>query len=66
MRGGKREGAGRPATGTRPLHGVRAFDDEWEIISPFINLVKSGYKKECEQVLKDLVDKTIKVPIKKA
>lgn len=60
MRGGKREGAGRPATGMRPLHGVRAFDDEWKIISPFISLVKSGYKKECEAAIKILIDKTRK------
>lgn len=45
MRGGKREGAGRPAgsvsaKGVRKQRQLRAFDDEWEIIREFSQIVK--------------------------
>lgn len=45
MRGGKREGAGRPAgsvaaQGVRKQRQLRAFDDEWEIIKEFSQIVK--------------------------
>lgn len=51
MRGGKREGAGRPNTGTRPQHQVRAWDYEWDVISPFIQLVKAGCIAECQAAI---------------
>lgn len=45
MRGGKREGAGRPVgsvseKGVRKQHQIRAFDEEWEIIRAFSRIVK--------------------------
>lgn len=46
MRGGKREGAGRPkgtergVDVTRTQRNMRAFDDEWEMIKEFATIVK--------------------------
>ena len=55
--GGRRKGAGRPKGTTknesnqRPLHGIRAFDDEWELIDAFAKIVKQGNKEACEEFL---------------
>lgn len=52
--GGKRAGAGRPKGSTkdssvqRKPHQIRAFDDEWEIIRAFSQLVKYGHKDACK------------------
>jgi len=58
-RGGARPGAGRPPKSPeevlqRPQRGLRAFDDEWEVISRFARLVKNGRQAECEIFLKQI------------
>lgn len=55
-RGGARPGAGRPQKSPeevlqRPNRGLRAFDEEWELISRFAKLVKQGKQDECEKFL---------------
>jgi len=54
--GGARPGAGRPSKSPgevlqRPQRGLRAFDDEWEMINRFARLVKHGKRDECEKFL---------------
>lgn len=53
--GGVRIGAGRPkgktAAGERKGRNIRAFDDEWELIKQFANIVKADRHK-AEQLLK--------------
>ena len=53
--GGKRPGAGRPKGKTpaneRKGRNIRAFDDEWELIKLFVNLVKTD-RKRAEALLK--------------
>ena len=53
MRGGKREGAGRPLTAGAPRkqRQTRATDDEWELIRRFDKLVKYGDQEACEEFL---------------
>jgi len=56
MRGGAREGAGRPkgATkeqGTRKQRQLRAYDDEWELLKKFDKLIKRGQREACEKFL---------------
>lgn len=58
-RGGKREGAGRPKgtikpEGTRKPRQIRAYDDEWELIKRFEQLVKHGDKEACIKALEKL------------
>ena len=58
-RGGARPGAGRPAKSPdevqqRPQRGMRAWDDEWDLISRFAKLVKGGRKAECEKWLQQI------------
>lgn len=55
--GGARKGAGRPK-GTvkaeshrRKTRTVAAFDDEWDLINRFANIVKYGDKEKCEKFL---------------
>lgn len=56
-RGGKREGAGRPVGWRkenpcqRARRQVAAFDDEWDLIKRFSQLVKYGDKELCEKSL---------------
>lgn len=58
--GGRRPGAGRPKGTTkdvhnsRPQHQVRAFDDEWDLISRFAKLVKSGKFKSCKAAVEKI------------
>ena len=49
MRGGKREGAGRPLTAgvVRKQRQTRATDEEWALIKRFDKLVKHGNKEAC-------------------
>lgn len=53
--GGVRPGAGRPkgktAAGERKGRNIRAFDDEWELIKQFANIVKTDRQK-AEQILR--------------
>ena len=46
LRGGRREGAGRPLTAgeVRKQRQLRAATDEWELIQRFAKLVKYGDK----------------------
>ncbi len=54
-RGGARPGAGRPkgktAAGERKGRNIRAFNDEWELIKQFANIVKTDRHK-AEQLLR--------------
>lgn len=53
-RGGRREGAGRPRKQDkiqRKVHSIRAFDDEWELIQEFKNLVRKD-KIKCNKIIK--------------
>lgn len=64
-RGGVRPGAGRPLKSPeeiryRPQRGVRAYDDEWELISHFAKLVKYGRQAECERFLKQMGEESPK------
>ena len=57
--GGARPGAGRPPKQPeeilqRKQRQIRAFDDEWEIISRFAALVKHGSTDRCREVLEQL------------
>ena len=56
-RGGKREGAGRPVGSTQEIvrknRTLKAYDEEWELISQFAKLVKHGHQKECESFIKN-------------
>ena len=57
-RGGRRSGAGRPKGsvgpgGVRSQHQVRAFDDEWDLIRRFADLVKQGKLEACKQFLEE-------------
>ena len=56
MRGGKREGAGRPLTAgvLRKQRQTRATDEEWELIKRFDKLVKYGSKEECIKAIEAL------------
>lgn len=55
--GGKRKGAGRPKGTTKDVsvqrkqHQVRAFDDEWEMIKEFANIVKKD-RARAERMMK--------------
>lgn len=53
MRGGKREGAGRPKKNgeLRIQRALRATSDEWQLILNFATLVKKGYRQDCELFL---------------
>ena len=57
MRGGKREGAGRPKgtfkskTHQRARRQVCAFDDEWNLIKQFAEFVKHGNRAMCEEFI---------------
>lgn len=58
-RGGKRPGAGRPSidpakSKTRPQHQVRAWDEEWEVIRRFADLVKSGHAEACRRFVEKM------------
>lgn len=53
MRGGKREGAGRPKTGTRPQHQCRAFPEEWEVIRKVMKLTRNGHTEELHKIIND-------------
>lgn len=58
--GGKREGAGRPKGWRKPFseartrRGLVAFDDEWDLIKRFANLVKYSDKEKCAVMLAHL------------
>ena len=56
MRGGKREGAGRPLTAgvPRKQRQTRATDDEWELIKRFDKLVKYGARESCEKFIAEM------------
>lgn len=56
MRGGKREGAGRPLTAgvVRKQRQTRATDEEWELIKRFDKLIKYGDKAACIKALEML------------
>ena len=62
MRGGRREGAGRPVGWRKenPCQRTRrqlvAFDDEWALIDKFAKFVKFGDKTICEKYLKEIED----------
>jgi len=60
MRGGKREGAGRPLTAgiPRKQRQTRATDDEWAIINRFAHIVKHGNREACEKFLASMEKKT--------
>ena len=60
MRGGKREGAGRPLTAgvARKQRQLRATDGEWELIKRFDKLVKYGNREACLKALEQLEAKT--------
>ncbi|WP_371381815.1 hypothetical protein [Sporomusa aerivorans] len=58
--GGARPGAGRPEKKPdevvqRKQRQLRAFDDEWEIINQFGDLVKHWNKKKCKEVVLKLM-----------
>lgn len=59
MKGGKREGAGRPVgwrkaiSERRPRRQLVAHDDEWALIKRFAELVKSD-KNKAEELLNSL------------
>jgi len=58
--GGARTGAGRPTKSPeevlqRPQRGLRAFDDEWEIINQFADLVKHWDKAKCKEAVLRLI-----------
>ncbi len=53
MRGGTRPGSGRPKLAvTRTVRQLRAFDDEWEIIRRFSQIVKHGDREACEAFIR--------------
>lgn len=58
--GGAREGAGRKTgwrkgySEQRKPRGVAAFDDEWDLIKRFSQLVKYGDKEKCRELLEQL------------
>ena len=59
MKGGKREGAGRPkgsvkAEGVRPQHQLRAYPDEWQMILKFARLIKHGEKRQMRRFLESI------------
>jgi len=59
--GGVRPGAGRPAKQPdevvqRKQRQLRAFDDEWEIINQFGDLVKHWDKEKCREVVARLIE----------
>ena len=53
MRGGRREGAGRPLTAgeVRKQRQLRATDEEWKLIQKFSRLIKHGEKDFCIKFL---------------
>lgn len=55
MKGGKREGAGRPllAGEFRKLRSIRATTEEWEMIREFSQILKK-HPKEAQQMLEHL------------
>jgi len=65
-RGGARPGAGRPAidpaeSKTRPQRQVRAFDDEWEVVQMFSDLIKRGCMKLGKDAILDMKEKINRV-----
>lgn len=58
--GGAREGAGRKPgwrkgySEQRKPHSLAAFDDEWDLIRRFSQLVKYGNKTQCREYLERL------------
>ena len=42
MRGGAREGAGRPATGKKPNRSIRLDDEEYKLVMEFIDKMREG------------------------
>ena len=57
-RGGAREGAGRPSAAVkRTARSMKAFDDEWDIINQFSDLVKHWDKEKCQEFLTELQKK---------
>ena len=56
VRGGRREGAGRPLTAgvARKQRQTRATDEEWTLIKRFDRLVKYGDKAACIKALEKL------------
>ena len=59
MKGGKREGAGRPVgwrkpEGVRKQRQLRAYDDEWELIQKFCHTLKHGDKQKCIDFINSL------------
>jgi len=60
MRGGKREGAGRPLTAgeARKQRQMRATDDEWRIIQQFAKLIKHGDRVACEKFIAEIEAKS--------
>lgn len=65
--GGKREGAGRKVgwrkgySEQRKPHCVAAFDDEWDLIKRFSQLVKYGDKTQCREHLEQLEQDSTRV-----
>ena len=59
MRGGRREGAGRPLTAgaVRKQRQLRATDEEWELIKRFDKLIKYANKIACIKALEMLEEK---------
>ena len=59
--GGKRKGAGRPTgwrkdtTSARPRHYLVAYDDEWDLIKKFAEMVKHGDKSKAQSLLSSLL-----------
>lgn len=62
---GKKRGGARPGAGRKPKNPeevtqrkqrqLRAFDDEWEIINQFADLVKHWDKAKCKKVVNELI-----------
>ena len=54
-RGGKREGAGRPlkAGELRKMRGLRATDEEWEMLQRFEKIIKYGDKDAAKKFLNE-------------
>jgi len=42
--GGKRPGAGRPATGAMPPRSIRMTDEEYELVKQFLKELRSNKK----------------------
>lgn len=52
-RGGKREGSGRPLTAgeLRKMRGLRATDEEWQLLQRFEKIIKYGDKDAAKKFL---------------